>query len=140
MNSMAIGPMHYRAKEVTDKNGTRVTLEAFLVVKVTPSGFWIASYWDAGYHTFDDLKRTKRLRWVSSTSTRRFAYPDHTDALYSLCRRKQRQVRLIRLQLRAAELVVAGYDAFKSLPVEDFLHPQGVAVGTPDCLTEWMFE
>lgn len=140
MNIMAIGPMHYRAKEVTDERGTRVVLDKFVVLKVTPSGFWIASEWDAGYHTFDDLKRRKRLRWVSGTSDRRFAYPDYKDALYSLYRRKRRQVRIIRLKLQAAELVVAGYDAFKSLPAENFLHPQGVAVGTPDCLTEWMFE
>jgi hypothetical protein len=139
MSKAAIGPTHYRANEVTDQNGTRVTIEAFAVMKVTPSGFWIASEWDATY-PFSDLKRTNRLRWVSSTSDRRFAYPDYKDALYSLYRRKQRQVRIIRLRLQAAELVIAGYAAFKSLPVDDFLHPRGVAVGTPDCLTEWVFE
>jgi hypothetical protein len=70
----------------------RMYLERFRIVRTTPCGFWI----NIGY-------AAERLKWVSNSAKKRFAYPSMDEALTSFRMRKRRQVAILRYRLADAQ-------------------------------------
>ncbi len=75
--------------------GVRINPERFYGIKETPCGWWISSRRVADGYEGDAIEYVKkfyaRVRWVSNTSRKRFAYPTREEALDSFIWRKRRQ-------------------------------------------------
>lgn len=74
---------------------TKVVLSVFDIVKKTPKGVWV----QIGYPVFGK-------RWVSNTSTKRYAYPTKEEAWISFIARKQKQYRILGKKLLSIESIL----------------------------------
>lgn len=72
--------------------------------KETPQGFWI------GYGYADEGQLRSTSTWVSKTGKKRYAYPTKKLALQSFFKRKKQQVRILKNQLRRAEIALMDAD------------------------------
>ena len=92
--------MLYRYEDVllnwdynTNQAKVKIYLEDYKMLRETPCGYWIdTSGYGKSYET-----------WVSKTSKKRFAYPTKHEALLNLKYRKQRQIKLLKVNLSRAE-------------------------------------
>lgn len=65
----------------------------------TPQGYWIGyGKPDDGFHSHS--------RWVAKHGKKRYAYPTKKEALWSFFARKKQQVRILKNQLRTAEIAL----------------------------------
>lgn len=86
---------------------TELTITKYFNTKSTPKGHWVISEW--GEFT--------KPRWVNKTAKKRFCYPTKREALYSFCRRKDTQIRILERQL---------YEAKEGLRIGTNLFNEGV--------------
>lgn len=103
-------PTHYRVVDMLYEDGVTVILEQWEAVRETAEGYWVKSQYAPEWLAFDSLKRGKYLKWVSKSSVKRHCYPTIAEAKHSFKRRKEMQVRRMRLQLEQAELVVSKFE------------------------------
>ena len=103
-------PTHYRVVDVLYEDGVTVRLEQWEAVRETAEGYWVKSQYAPEWLDFDGLKRGKYLKWVSKSSVKRHCCPTIDEAMRSFKRRKEMQVRRLRLQLEQAELVVSKFE------------------------------
>jgi len=75
--------------------------QVLYLIKETPCGYWIYDDW------------VYKKRWVSGTSTRRFAYPTREEALVSYKFRKVSQLKILKNRLGHCELFLK--QAYKEL-------------------------
>ena len=75
----------------------KVRLITLNLHKETPQGYWIG--W--GRYAPDYLRGNSR--WVSKTGRKRYAYPTKEEAMTSFLARKEKQVKILKAQLRKAE-------------------------------------
>jgi hypothetical protein len=74
-----------------------IYLETYYLYKETEKGYWISPYPDWDEQEFKWMG--DKLRWVSKTSRKRFAYPTKEEALTSFIARKNRQIKLLKTNL-----------------------------------------
>lgn len=79
----------YRCSSYTTAERIHLVIEEHEVKKETKCGYWIGSEY---------VKR-----WVSKTSTKRFAYPSKEEAVESFTARKRRQIKILNSQIMNAE-------------------------------------
>lgn len=117
--------IHYRVNAYESCHEVRIVVEQFVVVKETPQGYWIThtNYkdWDKEFG-LAEMKRSKLLKWVSKTSTKRYAYPSLTEAMISFRRRKQRQVMFLRSTLETAQVALDKFEEYCDTPIEEFTY------------------
>jgi uncharacterized protein YwgA len=73
-----------------------LSLHTYKIVKETKCGYWIRLY-----DGFNDK------RWVSKTTTKRFAHATKNEALVSFMYRKKRQIKILKARLADAEKSLA---------------------------------
>jgi len=85
----------------------RVYESQFKLLKETPCGYWIVDryYRDELVHWTGSVKK-----WVSKTSRKRFAYPTKEEAMTSFKARKNRQISILKYQIKNAEQALAYAD------------------------------
>lgn len=67
--------------------------EVFTTLSETPKGYWIDCY--------------GKKKWVSKTSTKRYAYPTLKEAMFAFKKRKESQIRILTNQLERAKSALA---------------------------------
>jgi hypothetical protein len=82
----------YRYVDRQDTDGLSIWCSEYLVLADTPRGYWINS-WGMG---------TRRDKWVSGHSVKRFAYPTKEEAMVNFKARKARQIKILTSQLSQA--------------------------------------
>lgn len=92
----------YRIGEIQYGHGPELFVEVLYMIRETPKGFWISTdphYKETGeavYYIGD------RLRWVSKTARKRYAYPTLEEALENFRARKRRQIEILSYRLERA--------------------------------------
>lgn len=87
-----------------------VDMYQYPVVKETPKGVWV----NVRYSYYPGMEFSRYdCKWVSNTTRKRFAYPTPEEALSSFKYRKQRQISILKVQLRNAERAYAIADGIK---------------------------
>ncbi|NTU49360.1 MAG: hypothetical protein HGA87_00435 [Desulfobulbaceae bacterium] len=90
----------YRYEEdAEDVDHVRLLLSRFSLVKETPCGYWVDPM--VGSYA------RKKVRWVSKTARKRYAYPTKAEALDALIARKRRQKAIIYWQNEIADATIA---------------------------------
>ena len=97
---------------------TKVVLSVFDIVKKTPKGVWV----QIGYPVFGK-------RWVSNTSTKRYAYPTKEEAWISFIARKQKQYRILGKKLLSIESILKAQAPTK----EDFFRHSELSCVVETC-------
>lgn len=94
VSGTSMNKYYYRYREMlwTD-NRISIVLDIYHVLKLTAKGVWIEEY--AG-----------KKRFVLKGARKQFACPTKEDALISFRARKKRQIRILKHQLRRAELAL----------------------------------
>ena len=85
---------------------TTLMVNVYPIVKETPAGYWIGSYWRHRMgEAFDegDLRYFGCKRWVKAGAFRQFASADMAEAIEKFIARKRCQVRILKGQLAGAE-------------------------------------
>lgn len=105
---MKVGDKLYRYKNEQDHNNiTRVKLEEFVVIDLTPEGYWFLNT----FHNFrPDNASEERLRiykkkwakWGRFNAKRSYAYPTKKEALESFRIRKVHQISYCKRDIRNA--------------------------------------
>jgi len=91
--------MFYRYEDVLNWNyylnkaKVQIYLNDYEMLRETACGYWINT---SGYGKSYE-------RWVSKTSRKRFAYPTKYEALINFKHRKQRQIKLLEVNLSRAK-------------------------------------
>lgn len=88
-----------------DVDHVRLLLSEFLMVKETHCGYWIDPI--VGSYA------RKKIRWVSKTARKRYAYPTKAEALDALIARKRRQKAIIYWQNEIADVTIAAAEKAK---------------------------
>lgn len=92
----------------------------FRVLERTPKGVWLATPWRESGGVDRGSHRAKTF--VLNDATRRYAYPNKEEALYSYKRRKAKQVSILKRQFKKAErLLEALRNTAFTGPIEDTL-------------------
>jgi hypothetical protein len=66
--------------------------ETYNMFKETPCGYWI------GFGDIDGLHSSWK-KWVSKTSTKRFAYPTQEEALQGFIKRTEKRIKILNSQI-----------------------------------------
>lgn len=92
----------YRYRNVNTTAGVRVDEWKYSLVKETPKGYWITFHTDSGIE-FSQLKNWGKLRWISKTGCKKYAYETREGAWNSYQMRKLREIKILRARLGVAE-------------------------------------
>jgi len=99
----------YRYDEMVSDAGFRgqqviITCSTLYLLKETPCGYWITDFKPESENEMQPVRQLHK--WVSKTARKRHAYPTKAEAWLSYNRRKYRQHRLLKNQLRRIEVVL----------------------------------
>jgi hypothetical protein len=83
-----------------EEHNNSVRLITLNLHKETLMGYWI------GYGSTNVGSLRSESRWVAKSGKKRYAYPTKKEALTSLFKRKKQQVRILKKQLRTAEIAL----------------------------------
>ena len=88
----------YRYRNVNTTAGVRVDEWKYSLVKETPKGYWIIFHTDSGIE-FSQLKNWGKLRWISKTGRKKYAYETREAAWNSFQARKFREIKILEWRL-----------------------------------------
>lgn len=92
-------PQTHRWRATWEADGSGIWLQAFPVIRQTPTGVWIAKYaylqatkqpWEDGAPANEWVYRAEECRWISNESGASYAKPTKDDAIKSLAIRLTR--------------------------------------------------
>lgn len=92
-------PQLHRWRATWEQDGSGIWLQAFPVIRDTPTGVWIAKYayrqatkqpWEDGAPANEWVYRAEERRWISNKSGASYAKPTKDDAIKSLAIRLTR--------------------------------------------------
>lgn len=134
---MSLGPYHYRLVDVLYEYGVTVLVEKYIVVAETPQGYWLSHQYNPTWLSVKELRKRKFLKWVSKTSTKRYAYPTMELAIISFKRRKQIQSSKLRSQLAQVDHILDNAEQLDSLRTSG---DTKVVLGMPESLSHLVFD
>lgn len=120
MENRTLGPDHYRYVDEIGPDGLTVSCRRYVVVRESEHCYWICteSYELVARQAIERGRLPKYLKRVLKVSSRRFAYPDKSEALHSYKARKQHQIFHAELALERARAAI-GYFGNLRVPVTE---------------------
>lgn len=104
----------YRYHDYQSHNGINIDLSEFELLRETKCGYWIIPMCFVDYSNIKTVEKVKR--WISKTSSKRFAYPTKKEAAGNLICRKRKQIKHSEYFMnRAKEALSQGLELFKKI-------------------------